>query len=222
VAKKRNKRRNTAGNGNHTNPNPNPAGNSAATTDPTQAHFQKGLAAVDKGVSYALLPFALAGSAVAVSVRELLSSKFYPFFGGAIAILGLCLSAEAYWVGLGSGQPFIPKMGINDGATIQSLLAVVNGEWPVRLSFLVLVLMAIGLQVVESVPWRKGMGSRRRRGQRIGMIVWLLVGLGYILDVHSVMATYRDDGLAIPTIVWGLLSLIGAEFGLGLSETGKE
>jgi len=218
VAKKRNKRRNTA----NTTTGNNTTGNSAATTDPTQAHFQKGLAVVDKGVSYALLPVALAGSAVAVSVRELLSSKFYPFFGGCIAILGLCLSAEAYWVGLGSGAPFIPKMGINDGATIQSLLGVINGEWPLRLSFLVLVLMAIGLQVIESVPWRKGMGSRRRRGQKIGMIVWVLVGLGYILDVHSVMTTYRDDGLAIPTVVWGLLSLIGAEFGLGLSEAGKE
>ena len=212
MAKKR-KRRNTAGNGTTA---------ATAATDPTQAHFQKGLAAVDKGVSYALLPVALAGSAIAVSVRELLSSKFYPFFGGAIALLGLCLSAEAYWVGLGSGQPFIPKMGINDGATIQSLLAVLTGESWVRLSFLVLVLMAIGLQVVESVPWRKGMGGRRRRGQRIGMIVWLLVGLGYILDIHSVMTTYRDDGLAIPTVVWGLLSLIGAEFGLGLSEAGKD
>ena len=214
MAKKR-KRRNTT---------PSTSGGStAAATDPTQQHFQKGLAVVDKGVSYALLPIALAGSAVAVSVRELLSSKFYPFFGGAIAILGLCLSAEAYWVGLGGGTPFIPKMGIEDGATIQSLLSVLTGDTGTRLSFLILVGMAIGLQVIESVPWRKGMaGNRRRRGNRIGIVVWLLVGLGYALDVHSVTTTYRDDGLAIPTLAWGLLSLIGAEFGMGLSESGRD
>lgn len=193
-----------------------------ANSDPMNARFQQGLAKVDQGVTLALMPVAWIGSAIAVSVRELLSSRFYGFFGGLIAVTGLVLSAESYWVGIAGGQPFIPKIGIQDGADFQRLLDVVQGLTGERALFLLLVAMAITLQVIESVPWRRAMSGRRRRGKGVGMLVWLLVGLGYAIDLYSVTATYRDDGIAIPTLVWGLLSLIGAEFGIGLAEVGKE
>lgn len=186
--------------------------------------FGQGLRIVEKLVQWVMLPIALIGSAVAFLSRELLSHRFYPFFGGVLAVFGLALSAESYWVGLGSGHPFIPKLGLQDGASFDSLLAVLNGPLGIRLMFAFLVGTAVVLQVIESVPWRLKMAAKKRFKGRGGVsfFIWVLVVGGYALDLYSCWQTYHGGGLSVPSIVYGALALIGAELGLALAEQGAK
>ncbi len=205
---------------------PGKGGDSAAMDIPngwdTNNWFKVGLHWAEKIVQIALLPIAIGGAAIAFTIRELLSSRFYPLVGGCIAALGMALSAEAYAVGLGQFKPFIPKLALRDGASLTNLWEILSS--PNAGSFWFLVFSALCLQLVESVVWRnRGGDSKKRKGKKqttAPWLLWILVMGAYFLDGFAVFRTYSHLGFSVPLLIWGTFALFGSEFGLSLAQRG--
>lgn len=99
---------------------------------------------------------------------------------GTVYFFGLCF--ENYWISLGTGTPFLPKPGINDGANIINFFKGMTGFsfWlALSLSLLLQALEAKGLRVTG---WF-GQGQKEKvKGETLGVMWGLLIVICWGID----------------------------------------
>ncbi len=186
---------------------------------PDRAAYRNSAQQVEQAGRAILQPLQLLGSGLKGFMSELLGSRMIPFAGSAIAVFGLVLATESYWVGLGKGKPFIPKLGFNDNADLANLQAILTSSNSTLWGFVLVGCIALVCQLAEALPIRAALSGKGRGKKGRSPLAWFAVGLCYAIDVYCAHQTYLSAGWSVPGIVWMLTTIVGAELGLALAKS---
>jgi len=186
---------------------------------PDRAAYRNSAQQVEQAGRAILQPIQLLGSGLKGFMSELLGSRMIPFAGSAIAVFGLVLATESYWVGLGNGKAFIPKLGFNDGANLSHLQAILTSGNATLWGFVLVGCIALVCQLAEALPIRAALSGKGRGKKGRSPLAWFAVGLCYAIDIYCAHATYLSHGWSIPGVVWMLTTIVGAELGLALAKS---
>lgn len=163
----------------------------------------------------------LIGVAIATAIEQLMSKRMLPLVGAIVAVLGFLICAEAYWLTFGgelATNPFLPKPGIEDGASVGTLLDIITDPLA-GLTLLGLTLFALFNQHIESIPFKAR--AQRTKYKKSGkkqfqFILWVGVTIFYIVDLYSIGHALWTGDITPPIICYSLLGLLGPEIGLAM------
>lgn len=202
-----------------TSPSTSSKGNSTKgnsdTTDRTADLYKSGAQKVELAVRYAYLPIAWGGVLLSSALQQVLSERSYPLIGWVVGVGGIAVSVEAYAVGLAGMPPFIPKLGVSDGASLLNLVGIVQS--PLVWQFAFLAVLAVCFQVIENLLLRMLTSKNKPRGSS-GLMLWVLVGLAVFTDLSAVWKSYSVQEFTPALLCWAIFAFAGAELGLSLAK----